>query len=126
MRYLLALVVVGAIVTAGPVVALRWWDPPTTSFILQHRLAAGTAERTSGVEQRWIELKNMGDAVPLAVVASEDQKFPAHFGFDLDSIQDALLDYERGERLRGGVVGGGATESEAYESHQAQRLHVGA
>lgn len=38
----------------------------------------------------------------LAVVAAEDQKFPQHYGFDIDSIQDALRDYYlQGDNLRG-------------------------
>ncbi len=101
LRYFLVLVIAWLVVTAGPVIALRWLDPPTTSFILQYRLAAWFAEKSSGVKQRWIDLEKMGSAIPLAVVASEDQKFPAHFGFDLDSIQDALLEHGQGERLRG-------------------------
>ncbi len=39
--------------------------------------------------------------MPLAVIASEDQRFADHHGFDLDSIQDAVEDHERGRRLRG-------------------------
>jgi monofunctional biosynthetic peptidoglycan transglycosylase len=37
----------------------------------------------------------------LAVVAAEDQKFPYHSGFDLESISDAVEDRLRGDRLRG-------------------------
>jgi monofunctional biosynthetic peptidoglycan transglycosylase len=35
------------------------------------------------------------------MVAGEDQKFPYHHGFDLDSIQDALDAADDGKRLRG-------------------------
>lgn len=37
----------------------------------------------------------------IAVVASEDQKFPAHWGFDFAQIGDALDDREHGRRIRG-------------------------
>ena len=37
----------------------------------------------------------------LAAVAAEDQKFPEHFGFDFQSITDALKEREAGGRLRG-------------------------
>lgn len=37
----------------------------------------------------------------LAVIASEDQKFPEHEGFDFESINQALEDRERGRRVRG-------------------------
>jgi monofunctional biosynthetic peptidoglycan transglycosylase len=44
------------------------------------------------IEQRWLPLAQLGDALPIAVVASEDQKFPTHHGFDLQSMQEALAD----------------------------------
>ncbi|MEO7200282.1 MAG: monofunctional biosynthetic peptidoglycan transglycosylase, partial [Dokdonella sp.] len=37
----------------------------------------------------------------IAVVASEDQRFPQHRGFDVDAIRDALAAADDGERLRG-------------------------
>jgi monofunctional biosynthetic peptidoglycan transglycosylase len=36
----------------------------------------------------------------LAVIASEDQKFPEHWGFDVDAIQ-SVLDNDGNERMRG-------------------------
>ncbi len=43
----------------------------------------------------------MADSLKLAVITSEDQKFPLHWGFDFDQIADALEDAELGSRLRG-------------------------
>ncbi|HSX63083.1 MAG TPA: monofunctional biosynthetic peptidoglycan transglycosylase, partial [Tahibacter sp.] len=40
-------------------------------------------------------------ALPIALVAAEDQKFPLHHGFDVEAIRDAIEDAEDGERLRG-------------------------
>jgi monofunctional biosynthetic peptidoglycan transglycosylase len=37
----------------------------------------------------------------VAVLASEDQRFPQHAGFDLESIADAVEERSRGGRLRG-------------------------
>jgi monofunctional biosynthetic peptidoglycan transglycosylase len=39
--------------------------------------------------------------VALAVIAAEDQKFPVHRGFDLEQIDRAFTDAERGRRVRG-------------------------
>jgi monofunctional biosynthetic peptidoglycan transglycosylase len=66
------------------VAPLRWLDPPTTAFMLRDRLA-GTA-----IEHRWADWNALGPALPIAVVASEDQKFPHHHGFDLAQIRDAV------------------------------------
>ena len=35
------------------------------------------------------------------MVAAEDQMFPEHFGFDLESISDAIDKHSKGRRLRG-------------------------
>ena len=39
--------------------------------------------------------------MPLAAVAAEDQKFPHHWGFDFESIEEALMRNKKGMRLRG-------------------------
>ena len=47
----------------------------------------------------WIPIDQISSSIPLAVIASEDQKFPTHVGFDMDSIEKALT--ENRERMRG-------------------------
>ena len=39
--------------------------------------------------------------MPLAVVASEDQRFPYHSGVDFEAIRKAVSEYKAGEGLRG-------------------------
>ena len=77
------------------VLPLRWVNPPTTAFMLQD---------DSGVrplQHEWVNWADMGDALPIAVVASEDQKFASHSGFDVESIRDSVDEYAEGEALRG-------------------------
>ena len=83
-RWLLLAAAVAVIAPLALVVPLRWIDPPTSAFMLRDRLAGVE------IEQRWIGWPDMGASLPIAVVASEDQKFPVHRGFDLTSMQDAL------------------------------------
>ena len=51
------------------------------------------------VEQRWRPLGQIAPALQLSVIASEDQKFPDHRGFDFAQIRKAIA--ERGQRSRG-------------------------
>jgi monofunctional biosynthetic peptidoglycan transglycosylase len=97
----LALVAWGA-VTVAAVVALRWVDPPTTAFMLRDRIGAVLAGEP-GYEFRheWRDWDRISPYAALAVVAAEDQKFPQHRGFDLEQIDKALADRERGRRVRG-------------------------
>jgi len=89
-------------VTVATVVALRWVDPPTTAFMLRDRIGAVLAGEP-GYEFRheWRDWDRISPYAALAVVAAEDQKFPQHRGFDLEQIDKALADRERGRRVRG-------------------------
>jgi monofunctional biosynthetic peptidoglycan transglycosylase len=49
----------------------------------------------------WRAWDRISPHAALAVVAAEDQKFPTHRGFDLEQIDKALEDRERGRRVRG-------------------------
>ncbi len=94
----LALIVMSVTVVA----AFRWVDPPTSAFIEQHRVAVLRADQPErGPRQRWVGLDDIHPAVPLAVVASEDQRFPCHHGLDFDAISDALEERRESGRLRG-------------------------
>ncbi|MBU2024472.1 MAG: transglycosylase domain-containing protein, partial [Gammaproteobacteria bacterium] len=55
----------------------RFVPPPTTSFMLQSQYP---------VKHTWISIDKLPTYMPLAVVASEDQRFPNHFGVDFTAI----------------------------------------
>jgi monofunctional glycosyltransferase len=87
--------------SVGPVLCARAIDPPTTSYILQCRIAALLQGRIFWIEQRWVDLAELSPYAALAVVAAEDQKFPVHHGFDLEAIGDALDESHDGSPVRG-------------------------
>src|SRR5690348_8583798 len=89
--WLLLLVIALSVV---PVILLRWVDPPTSAFMLRERFSRP-------VRQHWVDWQQISPHIKVAVIASEDQKFPEHHGFDLESINDALEERERGRRVRG-------------------------
>jgi len=77
------------------VLPLRWFNPATSAFMLQDK---------SGLDPvlyEWSDWAGIGVGPSLAVVAAEDQKFAQHFGFDFESIEDAIEDHENGDALRG-------------------------
>jgi monofunctional biosynthetic peptidoglycan transglycosylase len=87
--------------SAGPVLCARYVDPPTSAYIVQSRAAALLGGELLHVERRWTDLAQVSPWMALAVVAAEDQKFPAHHGFDLEAIGDAIEEGGDGGRLRG-------------------------
>lgn len=54
------------------------------------------------MKHKWVSLDEMSPSMPVAVIASEDQKFLQHNGFDTEAIAQALEERESGKRIRGG------------------------
>ena len=52
-------------------------------------------------DYQWVSLEQISPHAAIAVVASEDQQFPFHAGFDFNSIREAVRASEHGKHLRG-------------------------
>ncbi|RDV13938.1 monofunctional biosynthetic peptidoglycan transglycosylase [Pontibacter diazotrophicus] len=85
------------------VLLYRWVAPPATLHMLQRRAEAGLASKEDPqLRYRFVTLEEMSEQLPLAVVASEDQRFLIHIGFDVDAILDAFQRNRKGGNIRGG------------------------
>jgi len=94
---LVLLAVVGLPVTT--VLLLRWLPPPTSAFMLRYRLTTFLDKKTPPLKQKWVKWSEVSPSLP---VAAEDQKFPDHHGFDLESIEEAMeRNAKGGHRIRG-------------------------
>ena len=88
--------------TAVPVLLLRWMHPLTSAFMLHARvqaLASGDFHYRNRYE--WMAFARISPHAALAVIASEDQQFPFHFGFDVRAIREAAQHNQRSKRIRG-------------------------
>lgn len=74
----------------------KFFNPPITITQIGGILQYGKLERD------YISYDEMGTFVKKAVLASEDQKFFTHNGFDYDAIEKAMKKNEQGKKLRGG------------------------
>lgn len=54
------------------------------------------------LDRDYISFDDMGTHVKKAVIASEDQNFFKHNGFDFNAIQKAIEHNEKGKKIRGG------------------------
>jgi monofunctional biosynthetic peptidoglycan transglycosylase len=96
------MVVIGLTATILPVAVLRWVPPPTTAFMLQKSVQACLSGlKDYKTRYRWTGWRNISPYAAQAVIAAEDQKFPIHWGFDPESIAEALEERLKGERIRG-------------------------
>jgi len=84
------------------VLALRWVRPVTTAFMVEGYVNAWLGQEFSWrADYRWTPYERISRHAKLAVIASEDQKFAFHPGFDFEAIDAAVKARERGKRLRG-------------------------
>ena len=102
LRRLLLLPFALALFSVLQVVALRFIDPPFTAFMAARQLQAWSG-RDWGfrVAYDWRDRDEVSSHLAVAVIASEDQRFADHHGFDLKAIEKARAVHERGGRLRG-------------------------
>ena len=73
--------------------------PPVTTVFIQ--IDKWTNDNKYEVEYQWVSWENISPYVPLAMICAEDQKFTEHFGFDLESIEEAWDERQQGKRYRG-------------------------
>tara|TARA_R110002049_G_scaffold181973_3_gene349424 strand:+ start:221 stop:874 length:654 start_codon:yes stop_codon:yes gene_type:complete len=81
------------------VVPFRWINPPVTMVMMDRWLYS--SNDNFKLKQTWLSWEHIPKQAALAVVTAEDQLFPLHKGFDLDSILKSLRDSDNGGQLRG-------------------------
>lgn len=95
----------GAALIAGSILFIglfAWVPPPTSAFMLGSRIDALVAgERAYRIRYDWVPLERISANAAIAVIASEDQTFAEHFGFDLEMIRKAVDHNAKGRRIRG-------------------------
>ncbi|PWN67584.1 monofunctional biosynthetic peptidoglycan transglycosylase [Chryseobacterium oncorhynchi] len=74
----------------------RFFNPPITLTQIGGLFEYGKLHRD------YISYDEMGNNVKKAVIASEDQKFFDHNGFDYTAIEKAMKHNEQGKKIRGG------------------------
>jgi monofunctional biosynthetic peptidoglycan transglycosylase len=90
------------VLTVGPVLLLRWMDPVTSAFMIEAKTNAIRAGNSNYENHyQWVDLEQISPHAALAVVASEDQLFPFHAGFDMKSIREAVRANAHRKRPRG-------------------------
>jgi len=101
-RALLWLLAGCAALSGAAVLLLRWVNPVYSAFMAETQVAAWlNHDRTYLFRHTWVDLDRISPNLPLAVVASEDQKFPEHWGFDVEAIEKAYQMNQHSHRVRG-------------------------
>ena len=77
------------------ILLLKWINPPVTFTQL------GSWVTGHGLKRKYINAAKMSENAKLAIIASEDQLFADHNGFDFKSIEKAMKHNSKSRSLRG-------------------------
>lgn len=78
------------------IIVLRWVNPPITFTQLMSWIEG------YGLTRTYVDYEDISPNMKLAVMASEDQLFPVHNGFDLKAIEKAFENNNKAKRIKGG------------------------
>ena len=101
-RYLAYALLIFLSGTTLQVLLLRFVDPWTSAVMVGDRLDAmlgGDFKYSNRYD--WVDLEDISPQAAIAVIASEDQQFPFHAGFDFKSIREAVRHNALSQRVRG-------------------------
>lgn len=98
----LALVLLGWVGLSVLLVLMFRVVPVDGSMVMiERRVQAWRADEPLTIRQVWRPWHKLADAAKLAVIAAEDQRFPAHHGFDFVELRRAVTASLNGDGLRG-------------------------
>jgi monofunctional biosynthetic peptidoglycan transglycosylase len=96
-KFLLKILAGFFLLTILMVIVYKWVPVPATP-LMAIRFFENPGE---DIRHDWEPIENISGHLPLAVVASEDQNFMRHSGFDIQAIEKAMEENRRGRRVRG-------------------------
>lgn len=100
-RLAIYVVIFGLTFSVGSVLLLRF-IPVTVTPLKVLRLVEHFPEEGISVRSHWVPLEQINPLMVRAVIATEDNHFLSHHGFDWDAIRQARAENRDGNRLRGG------------------------
>ena len=71
-------------------------NPPISMYMLHQYFT-----EDSGVDFEWQDIEKISPEIPMAFIASEDQLFLEHSGFDLNAIEKAIQHNQKHKNTRG-------------------------
>lgn len=85
----------------GMVVVYRFVPVYYTPLMVIRCVQQKAAGKPVKLQHQWVSREYLSPHLPMAVVASEDNLFAEHHGFDFDQIKKAIEEHRQGRRQRG-------------------------
>ena len=101
-RFLFRFFLIWMIIALVQVIILKWMPVPFTPTMLFRSTSAYLQGEDTKIYYSWTNYSQISKQIKIAVVASEDQRFPHHFGIDIRAVGHVIEEYQKRGRIRGG------------------------
>lgn len=101
-KFLLKLLLYALVIPIIIVVIFKWVPVPATPLMAIRYFEQKQTDQKTVWKHDWVPLEDISKNLQLAVICSEDQNFLKHRGFDIQAIEKAIEDNQKGKRIRGG------------------------
>lgn len=89
------------VTSVSVVVLYRFVPVPYTPLMFIRSIQQWSDGKPVKLEHQWVSRENISPHLPMAVIASEDNLFARHCGFDFEQIGKAIEAHRNGKPLRG-------------------------
>ena len=98
-RFIFLLTLALFLLSIGSVVLYRYVPVPVTPLMVKNKFSATLDGKPSAYHHDWIPMSEISPHLANAVIASEDQRFYQHNGFDWQEISNAIEERKTGKWL---------------------------
>lgn len=101
LKFVRNLLVIFFISSIGAVILYRFVPVYITPLMAIRCIEQITSDKKLTCHHTWVSFKNISPNLPMAVIASEDNRFASHNGFDFVEIKKAIEENKTRKRQRG-------------------------
>lgn len=101
-RFVFKLFLWFVVLSVFSVLLFRFVPVPFTPLMVSRALEHKAAGKDMIANHDWVPLEEISTHLQKAVIASEDDKFRTHYGFDFDAMKKAYEHNQKGKRIKGG------------------------
>jgi monofunctional biosynthetic peptidoglycan transglycosylase len=101
-RFLRKLMLYFFIGSVALTIIYRFVPPPFTYLMIQRLVEQKMDGEDLKLRKDWVSIDKMSPYLVRAVIASEDQHFNEHWGFDIEALQKAYQHNQKSKKVKGG------------------------
>lgn len=101
LRFLIKSIIIFLISSVLITLIFRFVPVPGTPLMVIRFVEQAFGDKDVAFSKDWVSIDEMSKNIVIAAIAAEDQKFPTHWGFDMESIEKAMKNNKKKKRIKG-------------------------